>query len=40
MSWKGFGRSDWDNVIGIATVYGLDAPAFESRWGQEILSFA
>jgi hypothetical protein len=27
-----------DNVVGIATCYGLDRPGFESRWGQEIFS--
>jgi hypothetical protein len=25
----------WDNVVGIATRYGVDGPGIESRWGQD-----
>jgi hypothetical protein len=26
-----------DSVVGIATLYGLDGPGIESRWGQDFL---
>jgi len=29
---------DWDNIIGIATCYGLDDSGFEPQKGQEIVS--
>jgi len=27
----------WDNVVGIATRYGLDSPGVEFWWGQDFL---
>ena len=27
----------WDSSVGIATVYGLDGPVIESRWGGDFL---
>jgi len=29
----------WDNVIGIATRYGLEGPEIESRWGEIFRTF-